>query len=103
MAPRPAGTSASGGSKNPSGPPPQNVSDVSAAELRACAEPLREQAVAFLQRLDHLRELNSRKQVLKDASMPDPEKLDRLMRYQTTINRQLSSAMGELLELVRLG
>jgi len=33
---------------------------------------------------------------------PDLEKLDRLMRYQTTVNRQLSSAVGELLALTKI-
>ncbi|BEI41399.1 MULTISPECIES: hypothetical protein [unclassified Polynucleobacter] len=34
-------------------------------------------------------------------NLPNFENLDRLMRYQTTISRQLSSAIGELLVLVR--
>jgi hypothetical protein len=46
--------------------------------------------------LEHAREVMDAS--LKAALPPSPE-LDRLMRYQTTINRQLSTAIGELLEL----
>jgi hypothetical protein len=35
----------------------------------------------------------------EQATMPDLDQLDRLMRYQTTLQRQLSTAMGELLAL----
>ena len=37
----------------------------------------------------------------EDEITPDLDKLDSLMRYQTTINRQLSTAMGELLALTK--
>ncbi len=36
--------------------------------------------------------------VQADANAPEPQILDRLMRYETTLHRQLSSALGELLE-----
>lgn len=36
-----------------------------------------------------------------NISMPNFDELDRLMRYQTTISRQLSTAIGELLVLVK--
>lgn len=34
------------------------------------------------------------------ATIPDLDKLDRLMRYQTSLQRQLSTAMGELLAIL---
>ena len=57
----------------------------------------------FVRRVYRMRALESLAESAQEAAMPDPDKLDRLMRYQTTINRQLSSAMGELLELVKRG
>lgn len=33
------------------------------------------------------------------ATTPDLDQLDRLMRYQTSIQRQLSTAIGELLAI----
>ncbi len=35
------------------------------------------------------------------AILPDPDQLDRLMRYQTSLQRQLSRVIGELLVLTR--
>ena len=33
--------------------------------------------------------------------MPDLDQLDRLMRYQTTLQRQLSTTIGELIALTK--
>ncbi len=38
----------------------------------------------------------------EQATTPDLDQLDRLMRYQTTIQRQLSTAIGELLALTKV-
>jgi hypothetical protein len=38
----------------------------------------------------------------EQATTPDLDQLDRLMRYQTTIQRQLSTAIGELLALNKI-
>lgn len=88
--------------KAPYSGPAQRITDVSVDDLKICAVRLQEQMMGFLKRVNEMQELESRVKLSQDAAIPDPEKLDRLMRYQTTINRQLSSAMGELLELVRL-
>jgi|GEM_PF-1507325 len=82
--------------------PPQDISAVSLDELWACAIRLQQQMATFLERQERAHKYESHLALQQEAVMPDPEKLDRLMRYQTTINRQLSSAMGELLELMRL-
>lgn len=37
-----------------------------------------------------------------EAAMPDLDQLDRLMRYQTTLQRQLSTAMGELIAITKI-
>lgn len=41
-----------------------------------------------------------RKQLLINSAMPDPNEMDRLMRYQTSLNRQLSKELGELLVVI---
>lgn len=38
---------------------------------------------------------------IEAEAVPDLDRLDRLTRYQTTINRQLSAAVGELLAIMR--
>ena len=37
--------------------------------------------------------------IVQKANLPNLEVLDKLMRYQTSLNNQLSKQMGELLEL----
>jgi hypothetical protein len=41
-----------------------------------------------------------RTQLLTDSAMPNSDELDRLMRYQTNLDRQLSKALGELLHVI---
>lgn len=38
----------------------------------------------------------------EDAILPEAQDMDRLMRYQTTLQRQLSTATGELLEIYKI-
>jgi len=38
---------------------------------------------------------------VEHAALPDLDQLDKLMRYQTTINRQLPTAIGELLAMTK--
>jgi hypothetical protein len=37
----------------------------------------------------------------EESIMPDLDQTDRLMRYQTTLQRQLSTSIGELLALTK--
>ena len=37
--------------------------------------------------------------IMQKANLPNLEVLDKLMRYQTSLNNQLSKQMGELIEL----
>ena len=37
--------------------------------------------------------------LLKEANLPELNRYDKLMRYQTNLNNQLSKQIGELLEL----
>ena len=39
--------------------------------------------------------------IAQQAALPNLDNMDRLMRYQTTISRQLSTAVGELLAITR--
>jgi len=39
----------------------------------------------------------------EEAMLPEAQEMDRLMRYQTTLQRQLSAAIGELLAINKLG
>ena len=43
--------------------------------------------------------MNSMMPLLKEANLPDLNTYDKLMRYQTNLNNQLSKQIGELLEL----
>ena len=49
----------------------------------------------------NLIDFNALMETEEQATTPDLDQLDKLMRYQTTLQRQLSTAMGELLELTR--
>jgi len=77
--------------------------DVNVKTLQLSAAWFRLETWEVMKRIFRMREMSALAEVTQEAALPDPEKLDRLMRYQTTINRQLSSAMGELLELTRRG
>jgi hypothetical protein len=77
------------------------LGDISVKTLQLSAAWFRLETWGFMRRIFRMREMSSLAEVTLEAALPEPEKLDRLMRYQTTINRQISSAMGELLELVR--
>lgn len=43
-----------------------------------------------------------REQQLKHAALPDSSEMDRLMRYRTSLERQFSKTLGELLHLIKL-
>lgn len=86
----------------PKEPEPQpELRDVSVKTLQLSAAWFRLETWEFMKKIFRMREMSALAEVTQEAALPDPEKLDRLMRYQTTINRQLSSAMEELLELTR--
>jgi hypothetical protein len=47
-------------------------------------------------------ESNEVQEIIALASTPDLEQLDKLMRYQTTLQRQISTAMGELIAITKI-
>ena len=81
--------------------PRPELSDVSVEVLQLSAAWFRRQTWEFLRGYHRIREAGALMESAVQAAVPKPEKLDHLMRYQTTINRQLSSAMGELLVLLK--
>ena len=50
------------------------------------------------QKIEDFRELGP---IEEQATTPDLDQLDRLMRYQTTIQRRLLTTIGELLALTK--
>ena len=52
-----------------------------------------------LQVQDILKDLDQRTQQIKDAAIPDTQKLSLIQRYRTSDERQFSKTLGELLEL----
>ena len=46
-----------------------------------------------------LKDLEGRTQQIKDAALPDTNKLSLIQRYRTADERQFSKTLGELLEL----
>ncbi len=77
------------------------VHKVSPAVLQRAVMWFNQHRGALLKAQMRERQLEALTEAVQAASVPDLDKLDRLMRYQTTINRQLSTAIGELLELTR--
>lgn len=54
-----------------------------------------------LGRSDRARALMKVAEFVDESVLPDLDRLDKLMRYQTTVNRQLSTAIGELLAMTK--
>lgn len=72
-----------------------DVRDVDVVDLVKTANWHRLELMRIITRSERVSEIASQ------AALPDLDKLDRLMRYQTTVNRQLSTAIGELLDLLK--
>jgi hypothetical protein len=49
-----------------------------------------------------LKDLDRRTQQIKDAAIPDTQKLSLVQRYRTADERQFSKTLGELLELQKI-
>ena len=49
-----------------------------------------------------LKDLDKRTQQIKDAALPDTQKLSLIQRYRTADERQFSKTLGELLELQKI-
>ena len=78
-----------------------DVRDVDVVDLVKTAKWHRLELMRIITRSERVGNLQPVSEIASQAALPDPDKLDRLMRYQTTVNRQLSAAIGELLELLK--
>ena len=77
------------------------IKDVAIADLISAANWYMLQFWELGQRQERLKNILKIADIAEQTTLPDLDTLDRLMRYQTTINRQLSTAMGELLALTK--
>jgi hypothetical protein len=78
-----------------------DISDVDISDLVKTAKWHRLELMRIISRSERVGNLQRVSEIASRAALPDLDKLDRLMRYQTTVNRQLSTAIGELLELLK--
>ena len=77
------------------------VRDVDVVDLVKTAKWHRLELLRLIGRSERVSSLQRVSEIASQAALPDPDKLDRLMRYKTTVNRQRSTAIGELLELLK--
>jgi hypothetical protein len=70
-------------------------------EIKRAAEWYTMGIARFLMLTQKIRDFQKLISIEEQATTPDLDHLDRLMRYQTTIQRQLSTAIGELLALTK--
>ena len=78
-----------------------DIRGVDVADLVRTAKWHRLELMRIITRSERVGNLQRVSEIASRAALPDLDKLDRLMRYQTTVNRQLSTAIGELLELLK--
>lgn len=71
------------------------------AELKRAAEWYSNEISRFIRRNQKIADFQKLLEMNEFATTPDLDQLDRLMRYQTTLQRQLSTAIGELLALTK--
>lgn len=57
---------------------------------------------SYISRADKARGIVKVADFVEQSVLPDLDRLDKLMRYQTTVNRQLSTAIGELLAMTKM-
>ena len=76
------------------------ITDVSIALLKSAMGWFYAESKTYLQDLSRAQNIIQVMDEVNEHATPDPLAIDRLMKYQTTLQRQLSSAMGELLALL---
>ena len=85
-------------------PPPivdimENAHKISSSSLQKYLDNLAHNITKDLQVQYILKDLDRRTQQIKDAAIPDTQKLSLIQRYRTADERQFSKTLGELLEL----
>lgn len=68
-----------------------------AKKIRSALESLRVIAIAYLKAIDSAEEALEIQELRVRSVTLDPDEADRLMRYQTTLERRLSALVGELM------
>lgn len=77
------------------------IKNTDLAELKRAAEWYSNEVSRFIRRNQKITDFQKLLEIKEFATTPDLDQLDRLMRYQTTLQRQLSTAIGELLALTK--
>ena len=75
------------------------IREVELKELKRAAEWYSNEISRFIRRNQKVSDFVKLLEINEFSTTPDLDQLDRLMRYQTTLQRQLSTAIGELLAL----
>ncbi len=77
----------------------ENSHKISSSSMQTYLEILTNSLAKDLQVQFILKDLDKRTQQIKDAAIPDTQKLSLVQRYRTADERQFSKTLGELLEL----
>jgi hypothetical protein len=77
------------------------IRQVELSELKRAAEWYSNEISRFIRRNQKVSDFAKLLEIKEFSTTPDLDQLDRLMRYQTTLQRQLSTAIGELLALTK--
>lgn len=77
------------------------IREVELSELKRAAEWYSNEISRFIRRHQKVSDFQKLLEINEFSTTPDLDQLDRLMRYQTTLQRQLSTAIGELLALTK--
>jgi hypothetical protein len=77
----------------------ENSHKISSSSMQTYLDKLAHSLAKDLQVQHILKNLDKRTQQIKDAAIPDTQKLSLIQRYRTADERQFSKTLGELLEL----
>jgi Fe-S cluster assembly iron-binding protein IscA len=77
----------------------ENSHKISSSSMQAYLDKLSDSLARDLQVQFILKDLDKRTQQIRDAAIPDTQKLSLVQRYRTADERQFSKTLGELLEL----
>ena len=77
----------------------ENSHKISSSSMQTYLDKLADSLAKDLQVQHILKNLDKRPQQIKDAAIPDTQKLSLVQRYRTADERQFSKTLGELLEL----
>jgi len=77
----------------------KDIAKIKSTSLQLYLKQLSENLISDIKTQTMLDNLEKRSQQVKDAAMPDSQKLSLIQRYRTADERQFSKTLGELLEL----